>query len=121
MSMEVTYKPSAKLLIKFEVKDIKELFQELSPVQEVLEENAVCGKCGATDIRYIHRVAEKFDFYELKCQKCRAKLSLGQNSEGNLFPRKYHQDPVDPKKPLMKDGKVQYMKNNGWSIYGEKE
>ena len=115
--MKVYYKPTPQLTVEIEAADIKELFKELGPVQEVLgPTTCICGKCQCIDIRLLHRKQGKFDFYELMCTKkgCGAKLALGQNDAGNLFPRRYQQDPNDNKKPLKVDGKTQWLKDNGW-------
>lgn len=113
-SMEVFYRPSAKITIKAECRDIEDVFKTIGPLQEVMD-SCKCGKCGSDHIRFVHRKADgKYDVYELECQNCRAKLALGKNDEGNLFPRRYEQDPDDKKKPLFKDGKKVWLPDNGW-------
>ena len=122
--MKVYYKPTPQLTIELEAADIKEVFKELGPVQEVLSsKTCTCGKCGSTEIRLLHRKQEKFDFYELMCNAkgCGAKLALGQNDAGNLFPRRYKRDPDDNKKPLKVDGKTQWLDNNGWLKWSEQQ
>jgi len=116
MTIEVSYRPNADMVLKIEARDIKDVFQQLGPLQEVFN-CCKCGKCGSEKIRLVHRKPDKFDFYELLCTACGAKLSLGQNDSGNLFPRRYEQDPDDPKKPLMKDGKKIWLENGGWVKY----
>lgn len=115
MSMEVFYRPNAQFTIKLEVEDAKELFEELGPLQEIFAE-CECGKCKCTNIRFVHRNVDKFDYYELQCENCGAKLSLGQDQKSKqLFPRKYEQDPADPKKPLLDhDGKKVWLPSGGW-------
>lgn len=115
--MKIFYRPNAKFTVEFEPKNVQELFQELGPLQEVLSEAEKCGKCGCTDVKFNHRKVDGNDFYELICgnNKCRAKLSLGTERESkNLFPRRYEQDPDDPKKPLMRDGKKVWLPDGGW-------
>lgn len=115
MALEVFYRPTADLTIKAECRDIEDVFKTLGPLQEVLGGNCECGKCKGTKIRLSHRKADgKFDVYELLCETCHAKLALGKNDQGNLFPRRYEQDPDDPKKPRMKDGKKVWLADNGW-------
>ena len=129
--MKVKYQATDKIEVEIEASNIKEVFETLGPIQEVIG-NCRCGKCGGTNIRFIHRKSGKFDYYELLCQtpvqrqgqdgtiivnknlSCGAKLSLGSNEAGNLFPRKYEQDPDDKTKPLMKDGKKVWLPNEGW-------
>lgn len=113
--IEVSYRATPDLMIKVEGRDLKEIFKSLGPVQEVLGNN-VCGKCGSTKIRMVHRNTDGHDFYELLCENCVAKLQLGQSSDGTLFPRRYEQDEKDPKKPKTdSEGKVVYKADNGWT------
>lgn len=126
--MKIIYQPTPKIIIEVEVRDVQEMFDKVGPLQELME-SCKCGKCGGTDIRFLHREQGGFDYYELVCQErndsgipCGAKLSLGQDLKTkNLFPRRYAQDPSDKKKPLMKDGKKVWLPNNGWVRWnGEK-
>lgn len=113
--MEVFYRPSPEITIKLDVKDIYALFDQLGPLQEIMKA-CECGKCKSKNIRFLQREAGKFTFYELQCQDCSAKLSLGNNGD-SLFPRRYEQDPDDPKKPLLKDGKKVWLVDGGWMKY----
>jgi hypothetical protein len=112
--LEVSWRPNPDMMIKIEGRDLKDVFKALGPVQEVLGHNK-CGKCGGTKIRMVHRNADGHDFYELMCENCSAKLSLGQSTDGKLFPRRYEQDEKDPKKPKTdNEGKVVYLPDGGW-------
>ena len=122
-NMEVFYRPSPEISIKVEARGVEEIFQELGPLQEVFGKNCKCGKCGGTKIRMVHRKAgDKFDVYELLCEtknekghSCNARLALGKNDSGNLFPRRYEQDPNDKKKAkLDADGNKIWLPNQGW-------
>lgn len=120
MSLEVFYRPNNKFTVKVDAKDIEDLFKQVSPLQEVFE-SCKCGKCQSERIRLLHRTAEKFDFYELNCLDCGAKLSLGNNGE-SLFPRRYKQDPSDPKKPMLdENGKKVWLPTNGWVKWDAKK
>ncbi len=121
--LEVYYRPTAELTIKVEAKDLDDVFKLIGPVQEVLGNNTVCGKCGGTKIRMVHRKADgKYDVYELACEKCGAKLALGKNEMGNLFPRRYPQEKIDGswKPKLDADGKKVWLPNNGWVKWDNK-
>ena len=121
--MEVFYRPSEQVTIKLEVKDVESMFQELGPIQEVFEA-AECGRCKCKKIRVVHRKPDKFDFYELLCtnSECQAKLSLGKNDQGNLFPRRYEQDEKDPKVPkLDANGKKVWLPHGGWQKWSAKD
>lgn len=127
MSLEAILRVSESLTIKVECKDVENLFQEVSPLQEVLLNNK-CGACGSTKTRLVHRKIEgKHDVYEIACLgindqnfPCGRKLHLGKGQ--NLFPRRYEQDPDDPKKPrLDKEGKKIWLPNNGWVRWDAKQ
>lgn len=95
----------------------KEVFRQLSSLQEVFEQD-YCGVCGGNLLRYVVRTVEDNDFYELHClsfdktsnKSCRAKLAFGQHKgkEGTLFPKR-------------KDAEGKYLPNNGWSVWTPKE
>lgn len=132
-SMEVYYKPNNDITIKAEVRGVEEMFQALGPLQELFNA-ARCGKCGGTKIRFIHRKADKFDVYELLCESeltddhgrkrsCHAKLSLGQNEFGNLFPRRYEQEKGEDGKWRPKvdaDGNKIWLPDSGWVRWDKK-
>lgn len=120
-NLEVTFRPNPNMTIKAECRDIEEIFKVVGPLQEVLG-NGTCGKCKKNNIRVSHRKADgKYDVYELVCGDCGAKLALGKNTEdGTLFPRRYEQDPDDPKKPLLRDGKKVWLPDNGWIKWDSK-
>lgn len=121
MSLEVFFRPTPDVTIKAECRDIEDVFKTVGPIQEVLS-NCTCGKCKGTKIRMVHRKADnKYDVYELMCESCGAKLQLGKNDQGNLFPRRYEQDPDEPKKPLLKDGKKVWLPNDGWIKWDAKQ
>ena len=114
MAIEVFYKPSPDLTLKFDCSDIKDVFKQVGPVQEILT-GASCGKCKSTAIRFVHRTDDDgHDYFELLCTHCGAKLAIGQ-SKNRLFPRRYKQDPNDKKKALLDhDGNKVWLPNNGW-------
>jgi len=78
-----------RLVIEIEGDTIKSLFQQIGPVAEVLDADNACGKCSSPNIYPRARTAQGFDFYELVCSDCGAKLSFGQNKAGGgLFPKR---------------------------------
>lgn len=104
--MKVNYKSSnGRLSIEVDAETQKEVFSKLSQFQEVFEQTT-CGKCGHDDLRFVVRMVEDNDFYELHCLKCRARLAFGQHKgkEGTLFPRR-------------KDGDGTWLPNSGWMKY----
>jgi len=102
--MKVTAKIGEKLVFEVEEKSQTDVFEQVATLQEVFG-NSVCGACGSSDIKYIVREdKEEHKYYEMACQKCRAKLSFGQHKKGQtLFPKR-------------KDGD-KWLENQGWVVY----
>lgn len=99
--MKASYKVNDKLQFEVEGEGQKEIFKELSSIQEIFGESE-CGMCKNTDIRFAVRNVESNEYYELKCTKCGATLAFGQHKKGGtLFPKR-------------KDDKGEYMPNRGW-------
>lgn len=104
---------SDKYKLVVEAEDIKQLFRELKPASEIVGAAQKCGNCGSTNISFIVREAadtknpkKMYEFFELKCEKCKAKLQFGQLSDGSegLFPKR-------------KDDEGNYKPNGGWEVY----
>ncbi len=84
--MEAHYRAfGGKLVIKVEGSTIKDLFEQIGPVAEVLDGDDCCGKCGSVHIYPRAREAQGFTYYELVCSDCRAKLSFGQHKDGGTL------------------------------------
>ena len=70
----------------------KEIFSQLAKFQEIFGETQ-CGKCGSTNLRFVVRVVDDNEYYEIRCLDCGAKLSFGLNKKGGgLFPKKKAED-----------------------------
>lgn len=65
------------------------IFAKIGEFQEVFE-NVCCGKCGSTDVRFTTRVVDGNTYYELRCNKCGAKLAMGvhNNNLGTMYPKR---------------------------------
>jgi DNA-directed RNA polymerase subunit RPC12/RpoP len=103
--MKVTYKTD-KFSAEFEGNQ-KELFAQIGTFQEIFEEK--CAKCGSSNIRFVVRTAEKdgkkYDYYELRCADCGARLAFGNLDDGSgLFPKR-------------KDENGEYKGKYGWTIW----
>jgi hypothetical protein len=114
--MQATIKlADGQRLVTVEGETQKDLFEQMAMAYEVFNETH-CGICGSTNIRPVHRVADKFHFYEYQCQEesCRAKMSFGQSSEnpGSMFPIR---QLLPNGKPSWKDGS--YGPHKGWTKY----
>lgn len=87
--MKVNYTTAnGRLSVELEGDAQTDIFQAIGRFQEVFEE-AVCGKCGSENIKYIVRNVDDNLYYELRCKDCGAKLSFGVHKKGGgLFPKR---------------------------------
>ena len=106
--MKATLKVRPNLVIEVDEEKMTEVFEMLSCVQEVFNEN--CGKCKSDQIEYSTRTHDNSTFYELKCKKCFAILQISphKNQSGTLFTRRYDID--DDKKKV-------WLKDQGWKLW----
>ena len=99
--MKASYKLSDKLQFEVEGEGQKEIFKEIASIQEIFGETK-CGMCGSENIKFVVRVVEDNEYYELRCMDCGATLAFGQHKKGGtLFPKR-------------KNEKGEYMPNRGW-------
>ncbi len=55
----------------------------------------ICGNCGGTSIVFDHRIAQGFQFYEIKCRDCNHALRFGQYKKGaELFAKTWVEKPA---------------------------
>lgn len=103
---------SGALFIKFEAPNQKALFEELARHQEVFDSDTHCGCCGKPNLRFrVRNVTDKknptrkYNYYELACLDCGARLSYGQsNDQVSLFPKRT-------------DENGNWLPNRGWYKY----
>lgn len=121
--MEAQLRLPNGIVLKVEGDTQKELFMEIASANEVFGEPC-CGLCKSQDIKIVLRVAGEHDFPEYHCQKCYARLSLGQNLKGGgLFPIRKLIKNLDPNgdagpehgKPCRERGT--WGQHNGWTHY----
>ena len=75
-----------RLVVEIEGTTIKDLIKEIGPIAEILDADHVCGKCQSPNIYPRCRTAQdKFDYYELVCSDCGARLSFGQHMDGGTL------------------------------------
>jgi hypothetical protein len=88
--IEAQYKTrDGHLILKVQGETPKDLFRQLSMVQDIFEAGDSCGCCNSKNIRFRVRTHEGMDFYELLCQDCAAQFSFGQHKTGGtLFPKR---------------------------------
>jgi hypothetical protein len=102
--MKAKYKVGDKLEFELDGAGQKELFKEIANIQEIFGE-AKCGVCGSENIRFVVRVVDDNEYYELRCMDCGAVLGFGQHKKGGtLFPKR-------------KDAEGNWLENRGWYKY----
>jgi len=102
--MKIRYQSKNRLWFEWDASTTKEVFEHLAKLQEIFDISH-CGCCQSTDIRFVMRENEGFQFYELRCNECHAKLEFGQRREGGeLFPKR-------------KDENNNWRDNGGWYKY----
>ena len=106
--MKVKYKVGDRLEFELEASGQKELFKELSSIQEIFGEES-CGLCKSTNLKFVVRNVDGNDYFELRCDDCGAILAFGQHKKGGtLFPRR-------------KDDENKWLPNRGWHKYNPKQ
>lgn len=102
-----------KLEVEVEGEDIKDVFDQLSQVFEVLSEDK-CGACGSENIaprvRRVSKDRKEYTYREWVCRNCRATLSFGQKEDGSIFPKRRIGEDGRP----CKTGEKGKYVNNGW-------
>jgi len=105
--LQVEIKINPTTIVKVDGDSTRELVERVAHLQEIFAYDK-CGICGSP-VRYVHRVAQGFHFYEVKCKdarRCGAALKLGQPKATPdwLFPSKKAEDGS-------------WLPNDGWIIY----
>jgi hypothetical protein len=99
--MQMSVKLSDRLSVVVEGKDQKDIFKQISELEEIFGINE-CGACHSNDVYFRVRNVEDNDYHEIACRKCSATLALGQMKKGGgLFPKR-------------KDDEGNWLKNGGW-------
>ena len=90
------------LRFEFDCADIKDVFVQMAPVQEIFEAGKACGACQSENVRVETRTHDANRFYSFRCTDCGAQLDLGQTRDGTrLFARR-------------KDKDDNWLPDNGW-------
>ena len=100
-------KTIGNLTVEFEGETQKDIFKQLSSLEEVFGES-VCGKCESGNLRFVVRENDGNEFYELRCLECGGKLAFGAHKQGGgLFPRR-------------KDADGGWLTDKGWQRWNPK-
>lgn len=87
--------PVGKAWVTVECDTVKDAIKVISEYAEVFCEGE-CGLCQGTDVAPLHRTSKGYDFYEIECLSCGARLSFGQTKEGGrLYPKRKDKDGVE--------------------------
>lgn len=105
-TVKANYKTrNGQILCEVQGETVKDLFRGISQAQEVFESANACGACQSNAIRFIHRVVDDNEYFELGCADCFARLQFGQHKKGGtLFPKR-------------KDEANNWLPNGGWQKY----
>jgi hypothetical protein len=93
--MKVDYiSKNGRMTVSVDAEGHKGVWEQISAFQEVFEED-FCRKCESTDLKFVVRRSKDakgkmFNYYELRCNKCGAKLPFGvlDDGSGGLFPKR---------------------------------
>lgn len=108
--MKVIKEIGAAPKFEFEASSPKDIFEKLALLDSLFTETT-CGCCGSAEISYVNRPVENGSYLELRCRKCRAQLSYGQNKDGKgIFMKNWDSEA---KCPLPNRGWYVYQKNTG--------
>lgn len=106
--MKLKYTVNDKLEFELDADGQKEIFKELSSLQEIFGESS-CGLCDSPNIKFVVRNVEDNDYYEIRCLDCGAILAFGQHKKGGtLFPKRKADDGT-------------WLPNRGWHKWNPKE
>ena len=84
---------TGRLTFEVEGESPKALFKKLAVVQEIFDSDKECGCCHGTDIRFRARQVDDYEFFEIACGDCFARLQFGQAKKGGgLFPKRKAED-----------------------------
>lgn len=106
-------------IIQIEGETQIDVFKQAASVQETFGESS-CGKCKSTNLKYVIRKAEadgeEYEYPELHCRECGAKLTFGQEKkDGGLWPIRSERDGKKYKRD--ENGKKIPKGSNGWVKY----
>lgn len=102
--MQISYKNGSGIEVTLEGETVRDMYAKLANVEEIFQESC-CGKCSSEDITHVVRTVDDNNFYEIRCNGCRAVLSLGCHKKGGtLFPKR-------------KDADGKYLSDKGWVVW----
>lgn len=104
---------NGRMQVELEGKSQADIFEQVAMFQEVFEQTE-CSRNGkkSDNVKFVVREVDDNKYFELVCQDPdpelrNARLSFGQHKKGgSLFPKR-------------KDKDGNWLKHNGWNIYGK--
>lgn len=107
--MKATYRSlNGRITFEVEGATMQATIAELATAQEIVECANKCGLCNSPRVRFRVRDNNKggYEFYEVVCDACSARLNIGKNAEGGgLFPKRTADDTHE------------FLPNFGWYKY----
>ncbi len=120
--MKVQKKINSTISVVAEADEFTELFRQLAALEETFGEEK-CAKCQSDNLRYVRRETKDgddvYEYFELRCNKCKAKLTYGVNKkEGTIYPKRYE---TNNKGKVLRDDDDQAIKRGiyGWTVYNK--
>lgn len=119
--MKATVTVSSGLVVNdVEAENTKALFEKIASIYEVFGDTK-CGHCKSQNVFPMVRKVEDNNFYEMTCGDCHYKLSYGHAKDGSgMYPKRYVTD-AKGKAKKDKNGKTEYLPDNGWRLYVPKD
>lgn len=106
--MKAHYTTAGGLNFEIDADSPKAMFKKIALVQEIFDSDKTCGACQSVDICFRSRQVDDFEFFELACRSCNARLQFGQHKKGGgLFPKRRDEDG-------------HFMLDNGWAVFKTK-
>jgi|JI10StandDraft_1071094.scaffolds.fasta_scaffold90197_3 hypothetical protein len=122
--MKAIMRVTEKITIEVEASKLEELLPHMTAVNEFFQDTE-CGACKSKNIGVNVRNSGGFEFIEMSCNKCSARLCYGKTQkEKALYPVRWERVKEGEVKGVKKgskrrdkDGNVIWLPNNGWTKY----
>ena len=92
MAFKVERELPSGIKVAFEASSPLGIFKGCALLDDLFAETK-CGCCGSEEIKFSKRDAENGCYLEMRCKKCGAQLSYGQNKEGGgIFAKRWDKE-----------------------------
>lgn len=118
--MKVQKRINQNITVLAEGDEYLDIFKQLAGLEEAFGEDS-CGKCKSSDLRFVYRITkdgnDTYEYPELQCKKCKAKLTYGiSKQDKGIYPKRY---ATNDKGKVLKDDNDNAIKRGtfGWTKY----